>query len=51
MREGITVRPQIMLPLICSDHEVSLIVPTIRNAYNLVCEQYASVYGDQVSMQ
>jgi len=48
MKEGIVVKPQIMLPLICSDHEVSLIVPIIRNAYSLVSEQYASVYGDQV---
>ena len=48
MKEGITVSPQIMIPLVCSDHEVSFIVPIIRNAYALVCEQYASVYGDQV---
>lgn len=48
MKEGITVSPQIMIPLVCSDHEVSYIVPIIRNAYALVCEQYSSVYGDQV---
>ena len=48
MKEGITVIPQIMIPLVCSDHEVSYIVPIIRNAYALVCEQYSSVYGDQV---
>ena len=48
MKEGITVSPQIMIPLVCSDHEISFIVPIIRNAYALVCEQYASVYGDQV---
>ena len=48
MKEGITVSPQIMIPLVCSDHEVSFIVPIIRNAYALVCEQYSSVYGDQV---
>eukprot|EP01036_Dinobryon_divergens_P024279 gene24279-32714_t len=47
MKEGITVSPQIMIPLVCSDHEVSYIVPIIRNAYALVCEQYSSVYGDQ----
>jgi len=50
MKEGITVSPQIMIPLVCSDHEISFIVPIIRNAYALVCEQYSSVYGDQVDM-
>jgi hypothetical protein len=47
-REGIIIKPQIMLPLISSDHEVSLIVPVIRNAYDLVCGQYNSIFPNEV---
>lgn len=46
MREGVVVRPEIMIPLVCSDHEVNEIVPIIHKAHDEVCARYASVYGD-----
>lgn len=46
MRDGVVVRPEIMIPLVCSDHEVAEVVPIIHKAHDAVCAQYASVYGD-----
>ena len=29
-KEGITVHPEIMLPLVCSDHEIEMIAPVVK---------------------
>lgn len=39
--EGIVVKPQIMIPLVFSDHEVSAVTAIIRRAYASECGQAA----------
>lgn len=36
-QEGISCRLQIMIPLVCSDHEIECIVPVIKTAAESVC--------------
>jgi hypothetical protein len=31
-QEGIAVHPEIMFPLVCSDHEIEIIAPVVKNA-------------------
>jgi len=38
--EKINVKPEIMIPLVCTDHEIEFITPTIRAAAKEVCEKY-----------
>jgi hypothetical protein len=30
--EGVTVHPEIMFPLVCSDHEIECVAPVVRDA-------------------
>eukprot|EP01032_Pedospumella_encystans_P017907 gene17907-20396_t len=43
-QDNISVKPQIMIPFIVSDHEVSLIIPIIDAAAHLVCNQHGGVF-------
>jgi hypothetical protein len=37
--EGITVHPEIMFPLVCSDHEIEVIAPVVREAASAAVAQ------------
>ena len=43
-QDNISVKPQIMIPYIVSDHEVNLIIPIIDAAAHLVCNQHGGVF-------
>jgi len=44
-REGIAVSPQIMIPLVCTDHEVDIITPVILAAAESVCAAEGPPYS------
>lgn len=38
-QEGLTVKPHIVIPLVCSDHEIDCITPVIYKTWAAVCEE------------
>ena len=38
VREGFNVCPEIMIPLVCTNHEIDMITPTIMSAYHTTIE-------------
>jgi pyruvate,orthophosphate dikinase len=51
IRQNIPVKPELMIPLVCTDHEIDLITPIISSAVNFVLEKARSDTSELSSQQ